>query len=190
MGTVGRAVLAGLLLLQHLALLLLLLPLISSGGSLSASSKNSSLPVYSVSSSFSSSASTTKAFPTFLSAPTLIQVSHVEAGKVALLECRVTHLSPHHTVSWLRSEDVSVLTVGGLVFSSDPRLHVVTRSRPSERSGSWTLVVEDCQPEDSGSYRCQVNTEPAKSKNFSLVVNLPASDGQEGGGRGSEHAVT
>ena len=35
----------------------------------------------------------------------------------------------------------------------------------------------------------QVNTEPAKSKNFSLVVNLPASDGQEGGGRGSEHAV-
>ena len=29
--TVGRAVLAGLLLLQHLALLLLLLPLISSG---------------------------------------------------------------------------------------------------------------------------------------------------------------
>ena len=67
---------------------------------------------------------------------------------MALLECRVTHLSPHHTVSWLRlctsvsallilslteqlnrSEDVSVLTVGGLVFSSDPRLHVVTRSR-------------------------------------------------------------
>ena len=28
--------------------------------------------------------------------------SQVEAGKVALLECRVTHLSPHHTVSWLR----------------------------------------------------------------------------------------
>ena len=47
------------------------------GGSSSASSKNSSLPVYSVSSSFSSSAATTKAFPTFLSAPTLIQVSHV-----------------------------------------------------------------------------------------------------------------
>ena len=28
--------------------------------------------------------------------------------------------------------------------------------RPSERSGSWTLVVENCQPEDAGSYRCQV----------------------------------
>ena len=28
--------------------------------------------------------------------------------------------------------------------------------RPSERSGIWTLVVEDCQPGDSGSYRCQV----------------------------------
>ena len=35
-----------------------------------------------------------------------------------------------------------------------------------------------------------MNTEPAKSKNFSLVVNLPASDGQEGGGRGSEYSVT
>ena len=35
-----------------------------------------------------------------------------------------------------------------------------------------------------------MNTEPAKSKNFSLVVNLPPSDGQGGGGRGSEHSVT
>ena len=33
---------------------------------------------------------------------------------------------------------------------------IITMFRPSERSGSWTLVVEDCQPEDSGSYRCQV----------------------------------
>ena len=60
------------------------------------SSKNNSLPVYSVASSASSSA---RDLPTFLSAPTLIQV---EAGKVALLECRVTHLAAHHTVSWLR----------------------------------------------------------------------------------------
>ena len=39
--------------------------------------------------------------------------SQVEAGKVALLECRVTHLSPHHTVSWLRlfSSSVSALLV-------------------------------------------------------------------------------
>ena len=35
-----------------------------------------------------------------------------------------------------------------------------------------------------------MNTEPAKSKNFSLVVNLPASDGQGGGGRGSEYSVS
>ena len=33
---------------------------------------------------------------------------------------------------------------------------IITMFRPSERSGSWTLVVEDCQPGDSGSYRCQV----------------------------------
>ena len=39
--------------------------------------------------------------------------SQVEAGKVALLECRVTHLSPHHTVSWLRlfSSSVSALLI-------------------------------------------------------------------------------
>ena len=37
----------------------------------------------------------------------------MEAGKVALLECRVTHLSPHHTVSWLRffSSSVSALLI-------------------------------------------------------------------------------
>ena len=33
---------------------------------------------------------------------------------------------------------------------------VTTTIRPSERSGSWTLVVENSQAEDSGSYRCQV----------------------------------
>merc|ERR1719397_1124022 len=179
----GRAILGSLLLLQHLAFILLLLPLTSSGGSSSASSKNSSLPVYSVPSSASSTA---RELPTFLSASTLIQV---DAGEVALLECRVTHLAAHHTVSWLRSEDVSVLTVGGLVFSSDPRLHVLSRTRPSERSGSWTLVVENCQPEDSGSYRCQVNTEPAKSKTFNLVVNkqeVEEGSKEEAWGRKSE----
>ena len=31
----------------------------------------------------------------------------VDAGKVALLECRVTHLAAHHTVSWLRCPDLS-----------------------------------------------------------------------------------
>ena len=61
----------------------------SPGGSSSASSKNSSLPVYSVSSSFPSSASTTKAFPTFLSAPTLIQVSHVWMKKFIAISCEV-----------------------------------------------------------------------------------------------------
>ena len=30
----------------------------------------------------------------------------------------------HHLVSWLRVKDMSVLTVGGLVFSSDPRISV------------------------------------------------------------------
>ena len=39
----------------------------------------------------------------------------------------------------MRSSDVVVLTVGGLVFSSDPRIGVVQLPRPWQNMGVWAL---------------------------------------------------
>ena len=77
-------------------------------------------------------------------------------GETAILECQVKSLSLHHTVSWLRQADVSVLTVGGLVFSSDPRVFVSESGQPGASSGSWTLSIQDVRHEDEGGYQCQV----------------------------------
>ena len=65
---------------------------------------------------------------------------------------------------------MSVLSVGGLVFSSDPRLRVVvTKLSPS--AVSWTLNIAHVQAGDSGDYQCQVNTEPKQSLDVTLSVD-------------------
>ena len=83
-------------------------------------------------------------------------------------------------MSWLRSEDVSVLTVGSLVFSSDTRLAVL----PGQPVGSWRLRIQDVVARDQGEYQCQVNTEPKESAVVQLIVrgkNLAAPSKNETG---------
>ena len=70
----------------------------------------------------------------------------------------------------MRSSDVSVLTVGGLVFSSDPRIAVVAPSRPGQTAGTWSLQISQASVRDSGDYQCQVNSEPKESLDVTLVV--------------------
>ena len=88
-------------------------------------------------------------------------------------------------VSWLRWSDMSVLTVGGLVFSSDPRL-LVTMTQLSPSTVSWKLYISRCVAwgdikhissynfrvtyTDAGDYQCQLNTEPKQSLDFTLAV--------------------
>ena len=70
----------------------------------------------------------------------------------------------------MRSSDMSVLTVGGFVFSSDPRIGVVAPSRPGQLFGTWTLQIQKVGPRDAGEYQCQVNTEPKISLPVFLTV--------------------
>ena len=87
-------------------------------------------------------------------------------------------------VSWLRWSDMSVLTVGGLVFSSDPRL-LVTMTQLSPSTVSWKLYISRCVAwadmkhtsynfrvtyTDAGDYQCQLNTEPKQSLDVTLAV--------------------
>ena len=60
---------------------------------------------------------------------------------------------------------MSVLTVGGLVFSSDPRISVVTKTH-----GTWSLQIQDVSVWDSGDYQCQVNTQARERLDVELVV--------------------
>ena len=65
---------------------------------------------------------------------------------------------------------MSVLTVGGFVFSSDPRIGVVAPSRPGQVFGTWTLQIQKVGPRDAGEYQCQINSDPKESLDVTLVV--------------------
>ena len=80
-------------------------------------------------------------------------------------------------VSWLRWADMSVLTVGGLVFSSDPRL-VVAAARLGPATLAWKLYISEVSPADSGDYQCQINTEPKQSLDVTLMVSGVSIDNQ------------
>lgn len=69
-------------------------------------------------------------------------------------------------VTWIRKKDVHVLTVGLFRYTTDDRF----RALHSESSNNWTLRIASAQLSDSGTYECQVSTEPKLSKSFTLVV--------------------
>lgn len=69
-------------------------------------------------------------------------------------------------VSWIRKRDLHILTVGILTYTNDQRF----QSLHSEGSDEWTLRISSPQPRDSGTYECQVSTEPKISQGFRLNV--------------------
>ena len=73
-------------------------------------------------------------------------------------------------VSWVRSADIKVLTVGGLVFSSDPRMTVTMTNKDNDMQSTCSLRISQSIISDSGEYKCQVNTEPTISRSVKLNV--------------------
>ena len=69
-------------------------------------------------------------------------------------------------VSWIRKRDLHILTVGILTYTNDQRF----QSLHTEGSDEWALKVSSPQPRDSGTYECQVSTEPKISQGFRLHV--------------------
>ena len=45
------------------------------------------------------------------------------------------------------------------MFSSDPRIAVVSPSRPGQTAGTWRLQIRQVTRGDEGEYQCSVNTE-------------------------------
>ena len=69
-------------------------------------------------------------------------------------------------VTWIRKHDASVLTVGLFTYTTDGRFTALH----SESSEDWTLRIASAQIADSGTYECQISTEPKISKAFELQV--------------------
>ena len=62
-----------------------------------------------------------------------------------------------------------ILTMGGAVYTSDPRV-AVSQTGSGGGTDLWTMTIRSTKVSDSSRYECQVNTEPKKSKEFSLKV--------------------
>lgn len=86
-------------------------------------------------------------------------------GHSAHLHCKVRNLGDR-AVSWIRKRDLHILTVGILTYTNDQRF----QSLHSDGSDEWTLKVSSPQVRDSGTYECQVSTEPKISQAFRLNV--------------------
>ncbi|XP_037944421.1 uncharacterized protein LOC119677222 [Teleopsis dalmanni] len=84
------------------------------------------------------------------------------AGK----SCSETKRLALDRVSWIRKRDLHILTVGILTYTNDQRF----QSLHTEGSDEWTLRISSPQPRDSGTYECQVSTEPKISQGFRLNV--------------------
>eukprot|EP00091_Calanus_sinicus_P020898 TRINITY_DN5974_c0_g1_i8.p1 TRINITY_DN5974_c0_g1~~TRINITY_DN5974_c0_g1_i8.p1 ORF type:complete len:374 (-),score=116.29 TRINITY_DN5974_c0_g1_i8:26-1147(-) len=98
-------------------------------------------------------------------------------GETAFLPCRVKNLD-ENTVSWIRADDVTVLSVGHLAFSSDSRISVVQVARPRLSASDWNLSIENVSLVDDGMYECQVNTNPKINYKVHLKVTDPSKSAQ------------
>lgn len=86
-------------------------------------------------------------------------------GQTAYLHCRVRNLGDR-AVSWIRKRDLHILTVGILTYTNDLRF----TSLHTDGSDEWTLKIASSQLRDSGTYECQVSTEPKISTGYKLNV--------------------
>jgi len=78
------------------------------------------------------------------------------AGLTARLFCCLAIKYRDLTISWVRREDVVILSHGTTVFTSDNRFSVHHHSG----SGLWELRIRLVALSDQGKYRCQGNSEP------------------------------
>ena len=69
-------------------------------------------------------------------------------------------------VSWIRHEDLHILTVGRYTYTADMRFH----SKYNSKKDEWRLEIGSVQKHDSGRYECQVNTQPVRSFFVQLKV--------------------
>lgn len=107
--------------------------------------------------------------PSNLIDPGKTLVAAVHLFTEAVLNCRVGMLKDK-TVMWVRrtTEKVSLLTVGNVTYSGDPRIRV-----KFQYPNNWRLLINPTQREDAGIYMCQVSTHPPRVFTTNLTILEP-----------------
>ncbi|XP_067642607.1 Ig-like and fibronectin type-III domain-containing protein 1 isoform X2 [Eurosta solidaginis] len=104
--------------------------------------------------------------------------SLINEGKDALLTCVVSENRANHTVIWKKSDEI--LTAGMVRVSSDARISVLHDENPKglESGGEvWVLLVKGLTIHDSGSYICELNSDPVlRSIHILTVKALPSTN--------------
>ncbi|CAH2085442.1 unnamed protein product [Euphydryas editha] len=73
-----------------------------------------------------------------------------------------------YTVAWIKSDSKAILAIHTNMVALNPRLSVTYNNH-----NTWKLHVSNVQANDSGTYMCQVNTDPMKSQMGHLSVVIP-----------------
>ncbi|KPU75357.1 uncharacterized protein Dana_GF27270 [Drosophila ananassae] len=91
----------------------------------------------------------------------------VPQGRDVSFTCVVDNLGPYR-VAWIKSDSKAILGIHTHMVSLNPRLAVTHNGH-----NTWKLHISRVQINDSGSYMCQVNTDPMKSQSGYLDVVVP-----------------
>ncbi|XP_031834619.1 lachesin [Nomia melanderi] len=102
--------------------------------------------------------------PEFLA---LLENHTVIQGRDVSFTCVVNHLQSYK-VAWIKSDSKAILAIQTHMVAHNPRLSVTHNGH-----NTWKLHVTNVQPNDSGTYMCQVNTEPMRSQTGHMKVVIP-----------------
>ncbi|XP_043063813.1 lachesin [Drosophila ficusphila] len=91
----------------------------------------------------------------------------VPIGRDVSFTCVVDNLGQYR-VAWIKSDSKAILGIHTHMVSLNPRLSVTHNGH-----NTWKLHISRVQINDSGSYMCQVNTDPMKSISGYLDVVVP-----------------
>ncbi|KAF2358661.1 Immunoglobulin V-set domain [Trinorchestia longiramus] len=105
--------------------------------------------------------------PHFLPTPLEAKTS---VGAAVNLTCGIRYLGDSK-VSWIRRDDLHVLTTELMTYTSDKRF----RAAHVRGSPFWTLEVNSPRVNDSGVYECQVSSQPKIFRRIKLDVTVPVS---------------
>ncbi|XP_011692202.1 PREDICTED: lachesin-like isoform X2 [Wasmannia auropunctata] len=102
--------------------------------------------------------------PEFLA---LLENHTVTQGRDVSFTCVVNHLQSYK-VAWIKSDSRAILAIHTHLVAHNSRLSVTHNGH-----NTWKLHVTNVQPNDSGTYMCQVNTDPMRSQTGYMKVVIP-----------------
>lgn len=62
-------------------------------------------------------------------------------------------------MAWIKSDTKTILAIHTRMVTLNPRLSVTHNGH-----NTWKLYISNVEPKDSGTYMCQINTDPMKSQ--------------------------